>query len=509
MRRYIAAVAVLLSAMLIVACGGSGSGPGFIDAGDTIADIAADSRQDETTDDVAVDSMPPADTGTDVDEPLDTATPPDTNAPPDTTEPQIDCSVVANAELPLPFTTLHGFSGSEDFAFDAEGNLVSNDDGNLTRETKNNDERLFSPNIGETAGTRFLPDGDLVIADVDDSALVRVAPNGARATILGGLAYPNGLDIDRDGTIYVAEQDANRLRRVDPVTGEFKVLSENLVLANGVSFGPDYQRLYVGSFGAATVWVLERDDSELDGWGEAREFAKVPPESDLIDPNDPAATYNFCEGAAVGDACITGAYNAGSCQIADDNVLRCDIVNSIWTMLGQACIGQFHGAPCTIELGHDALEGSCFDFGGGQTFCEVALSRRAACEDKVRGQGCFSLDFGVPAPGECVLTFGGSLRCSNLGFEPGGERGGLDGVQVDACGYVYVTEFVEGLVWRISPDGQHVEKAADLPSGWIPNLHFGRGVGGWDLHTLYVMDRDDGRVFELPIGVPGKDAPTR
>ena len=36
-------------------------------------------------------------------------------------------------------------------------------------------------------------------------------------------------------------------------------------------------------------------------------------------------------------------------------------------------------------------------------------------------------------------------------------------------------------------------------------MHWGSGVGGWDPNVLYVSDRDQGRLFAMNIGVPGKE----
>ena len=80
---------------------------------------------------------------------------------------------------------------------------------------------------------------------------------------------------------------------------------------------------------------------------------------------------------------------------------------------------------------------------------------------------------------------------------------GLDGLNVDECGYVYVTEYVAGIVWRIDPDAEDFdpEKVASLPSYWIPNLHWGRGKGEFSKDILYVSDREQGRLFTLDLGV--------
>lgn len=84
-----------------------------------------------------------------------------------------------------------------------------------------------------------------------------------------------------------------------------------------------------------------------------------------------------------------------------------------------------------------------------------------------------------------------------------GLSGGFDGINVDICGNVYVTECGPGQIARITPDGEAV-LAVDLPSGWIPNMRWGNHIGRWHENTLYVSDRDQGRLFALEIGIPGK-----
>jgi sugar lactone lactonase YvrE len=86
------------------------------------------------------------------------------------------------------------------------------------------------------------------------------------------------------------------------------------------------------------------------------------------------------------------------------------------------------------------------------------------------------------------------------------ETGSFDGMGVDACGNVYVCEFGPAKVWRIPPDGQNPKVIVDLSAetGWIPNLQWGSGIGGWDPNVLYVRDISSGRMYEVPVGVPGK-----
>jgi len=83
----------------------------------------------------------------------------------------------------------------------------------------------------------------------------------------------------------------------------------------------------------------------------------------------------------------------------------------------------------------------------------------------------------------------------------------LDGMAVDACGNIYVCEFVEAKVWRISPDGQHREPIVDFSdhTDWIPNMQWGSGIGGWETTHLYVLDIAASKMFEVDLGVPDKE----
>jgi sugar lactone lactonase YvrE len=81
----------------------------------------------------------------------------------------------------------------------------------------------------------------------------------------------------------------------------------------------------------------------------------------------------------------------------------------------------------------------------------------------------------------------------------------LEGMAVDACGNVYVNG-LDRHVYRVAPGGGTPELVADLSdlSMSIANMHWGSGVGGWDPSILYVIDRDQDRVYELDVRVRGK-----
>jgi sugar lactone lactonase YvrE len=326
--------------------------------------------------------------------------------------PAVDCAKLVTA--PTTFETVSGFTTSEDFVFDLKGNYVGIDENkNLVRITKDGKKQLWAPNVGDAAGMGLLPDGSLVFCNVDEGALQRVHANGSVSTVLGGLLYPNGLELGPDGFVYVAENAAGRVRRVNVETGEFTVVAMGLQGPNGVAFSADPKVFYVGSFEGSGVYrVTMPSPGEL---GQASVFAR-PNGSQLKEP------MLACPAMQEGAACeVPGQFDGGTCRRLV-NVIDC-----------------------------------------------VKDTTIAACSDS----GCTSAEHG----------------------------GGIDGLGVDACGHVYASEYRYGNLWRISPSGT-IEKLATLPSMWVPNMRWGRGLGGFDANVLFVADRDEGRLFAVPVGVP-------
>lgn len=88
--------------------------------------------------------------------------------------------------------------------------------------------------------------------------------------------------------------------------------------------------------------------------------------------------------------------------------------------------------------------------------------------------------------------------------------GWLDGLGVDVCGNVYVCDYGQTVVYRISPDGQSKVKVIDgskISGTYLPNMQWGSGLGGWDPMKLYLPDGWKKGVFEVDLQVPAPPRP--
>lgn len=463
-------------------------------------------------------------------EPVDTSTPPvqtTTTVTTETTEP-FDCSTVP--ELPASFERIGGFTGSEDFAFDADGNYVGVDDfGNIVRISKDGEKEIWSPNFGESAGMAFLPDGTLAIAEVFTGRVVRIRKNGGSGTLIGGMSYPNGVTVDYFGRVYVADQNFGTVLRYNMETDVIETLAEGLYNPNGLALSDDHSQLFVGSFGGGTVHRIDTVNPQG-----AELFGETPP---LILEDD------SCDGLVEGDECLGDNLGTGACTDDGTGALTCE-----WAVDEQACAGLSDGDPCqttgagqvydSICVTHPTLGvpfcptapeevvTSCQGLTEGDACTALGIDRScrwswedvlicditpwgevsdAACDGLAEGDDCIILDYEGFAAGTCGqdFGFGSNLTCYPSWYSGYEFAGGLDGVGVDVCDNVYVTEYTLGNIWRFGPEGGDPELAVETQTFWIPNMHWGNGVGGWDPNVMYVQDRFTDELLAVEIGVPG------
>ena len=163
---------------------------------------------------------------------------------------------------------------SEDFDFTADGQLVHVEQGNLVRRTLKGDPELISPNVtAEASGTRVLPDGDVLVADVAGGQLWLVdAETGARSSVLAA-AWPNGLALDSQGWVFVSDfVEQGRILHIDPRDpSNFEIVAEGLERPNGLALSTDENTLYVALTWNDQVLRIERTAA---GWSEPRELVQ-------------------------------------------------------------------------------------------------------------------------------------------------------------------------------------------------------------------------------------------
>lgn len=265
-----------------------------------------------------------------------------------------------------------------------------------------------------------------------------------------------------------------------------------------------------------------------------------------------------CDGRDEGDPCTT-SYGIGTCK-SNGYMLECQGPNPcVEAAEGDACRGKFGPGSCTLVQDYYSPPGPTpggpseppgdpiivgpqpEPQGGGSAlppapaFSDAGYYTPAGTDAgyyapagadagaTMTVDGGNPWDAGYPQPtshleclptsdctgkpeGEACVPYGNTTGVCMLGQCQPSRPGGIDGLGVDACGNVYATEYVYGNVWRISPDGA-TQLISNLDSGWIPNLEWGRGEGGFEKDIMYVADRDQGRLFAVHVGVPGPNEP--
>lgn len=210
----------------------------------------------------------------------------------------------------------------------------------------------------------------------------------------------------------------------------------------------------------------------------------------------------------------TRVLSTGDWVVADTGrgaVVRIDVATGAQTVLTSSLAW-----PNGIEVGEgDQL--FVTDFSTGRVFRVNAYD---PTDTEVIGMGLSQANGIVLSPDELSLYVIESWTAAIVAFDKdpygGGwtgprlvlyEAGGdYQGLNADACGNLYVTDAsvaAQSPILRVTPDGTP-EVLVMLPTGYPPNLRFGSGIDGWDRETLYVSDRDQGRLFAIEAGVPGK-----
>jgi hypothetical protein len=163
-------------------------------------------------------------------------------------------------ELPEPvITELTAGTAYKDVAFDEDGNLVGSDFSSIIKSKTDGTRQVFVPNRTASGGLRYLPNGDLAIADEILGGIVLVRPNGGQEVIISDLGYVYGLAVDLEGRIWMANHDA--IHRIDPIarTSTIVLRSGEVPSPRSITFDAAYETLFVGSTQSQTIYAVPLD----------------------------------------------------------------------------------------------------------------------------------------------------------------------------------------------------------------------------------------------------------
>ena len=239
------------------------------------------------------------------------------------------------------------------------------------------------------------------------------------------LNSPEGIAVARDGTLYIAETLSGRIRKIDPdgtVT----------TLLGGEGSGPRLKaphRLAIGPDGG--VYVTDAGNNRIIRVTENGEFVVVAGDGESGYRDGPAAEaqFNFPIGIGVGPD--------GTVYVADTGNLRVRKVSPdglVTTVAGTGESGYRDGRALQAQFA--GLNELAVDDAGNIYVTEVA-------NERVRK---------ITPSGDVVTVAGTGERGSVNGSAANARFDGPAGIAVDASGNIYVAEFGNHGIRKISPD---------------------------------------------------------
>lgn len=276
-------------------------------------------------------------------------------------------------------------------------------------------------------------------------------PPGA-AILQEGFKFPEGPTIAPDGTLYVADPQADRIHRWNGTKAE--IFAENTRSTNGIAFAKD-----------GTLWGCSAGAHALAKFSPAGEMTLVLESVEgkpLDSPNDLAIDAN-------GNVFFTNPAGMGVPKPG----ARGDVVRM-----------RPDGSAAVVA--RDAVFPNGIDFSPDGEFLYVAdlFGGCVVYRYPVTGDG----EIG---PGEAWVKIG---------------SGWLDGMAVAASGNVYVAVNLESKIAVFDPNGAPLRTIQFPPMSQVSNLCF----GGPDMKTIYVTMGGvgrPGRLCSMPSDEPGSKLP--
>ena len=119
----------------------------------------------------------------------------------------------------------------------------------------------FAINIGAPEGPISFSDGSMYITEMSSACVTKLDPQGRRTVVKKTGGRPNGLAVDGDGNIWIAEAMLRQLICIDPLGNEICRLGGDdangpFLFPNDLAFGPD-GHLYMTDSGMPMVDFLD------------------------------------------------------------------------------------------------------------------------------------------------------------------------------------------------------------------------------------------------------------
>lgn len=250
-----ASIAMLCATVLTWGCGDDGSGDSTTGSTSGASGSTAETTPpDDTTDGGGTTTDDPStsggstSTGT-----VDGSTGTTTEGETDTAG--LDCDAIPPGPLAFEEVFAAGdvFNGSEDIAFDGQGNVAGKDGGEVVLVSADGTVVDSWPDGGPAWGMRFTGDGDLLAAKYMIGE-IRIVNQGM--ALLSGVGGVNGLFPDFDGNLWFT--NGGSVQRINSDgTVDLIVTGPDASGSNGVVWDPDRSLLFYTRYGAAEVRSVE------------------------------------------------------------------------------------------------------------------------------------------------------------------------------------------------------------------------------------------------------------
>lgn len=167
----------------------------------------------------------------------------------------VDCDDIPPGPLTVDVVFEPGavFDGSEDIAFDGQGNIVGKNGNQIVAVDAMGTEADSWPDGGGTFGLRYRANGDLLAAKYMMSQ-IRIVQSGD--TLVNGIGSVNGLYPDFDGNIWFTNFSA--VQRVNPDDSVDSIVTGgDGNTANGVVLDPERGLLFYTNYGPGLIRSVE------------------------------------------------------------------------------------------------------------------------------------------------------------------------------------------------------------------------------------------------------------